>query len=81
MGATCKKYKTKKTALSSGVFTIFCNRCGVCEYFELMCTPESPATPGKALFHRVWRKADQEALKAWTESGETRFIDSVGVVG
>jgi hypothetical protein len=70
MGATCKKYKTKKTSLSSGVFTIFCNRCGVCEYFELMCSPESPATPGKALFHRVWRKADMDAWQAWMQSGD-----------
>lgn len=77
MGATCNKYKTKKTSLTSGVFTIFCNRCGIIEYFELMCTPESPATPARAFFHRVWRDADAAALNDWLASGKTVFRDSV----
>ena len=58
MGSTCNKLKTKQKVLSSGVFTILCNRCGIIEYFELMCQPESPATPARALFHRIWRPAD-----------------------
>jgi len=61
MGSTCQKHKTRQTALSSGVFTMICNRCGMIEYFELMCQPESPATPARALFHRSWRPADRRA--------------------
>jgi len=61
MGSTCQKHKTKQTVLSSGVFTILCNRCGVIEYFELMCQPESPATPARAIFHRAWRPSDIRA--------------------
>ena len=61
MGSTCQKHKTRQTVLSSGVFTMICNKCGVIEYFELMCQPESPATPARALFHRSWRPADRRA--------------------
>ena len=64
MGSTCQKHKTRQTVLSSGVFTMICNKCGVIEYFELMCQPESPATPARALFHRSWRPADRRAWDA-----------------
>ena len=80
MGATCNKYKTKKTSLTSGVFTIFCNRCGIIEYFELMCQPESPATPARALLHRVWRESDATSQAEWLASNKTRFCDSVKCV-
>lgn len=58
LGSTCNKHKTRQNVLSSGVFTILCNNCGLIEYFELMCKPESPATPARALFHRKWRPND-----------------------
>ena len=77
MGATCNKYKSKNTSLTSGVFTIFCNRCRIIEYFELMCQPESPATPARAFFHRVWRDADAKARDAWLASDRNDFRDSV----
>ena len=77
MGATCNKHKTKEMLLTSGVFTIFCNRCAIIEYFELMCQPGSPATPARALFHRVWRSADAVALDSWLASGRTIFRDPV----
>lgn len=65
MGGTCKKYKTRQTVLSSGIFTMLCNRCGIIEYFELMCKPESPAVPARALFHRTWRGADLTAMDSY----------------
>lgn len=77
MGSTCKKYKTRQTVLTSGIFTILCNRCGIIEYFELMCKSESPATPARALFHRAWRSADVQARDAWLQSGETSWVDPV----
>ena len=77
MGTTCNKFKTKNTSLTSGVFTIFCNSCSILEYFELMCRAESPATPARALFHRVWRDVDKAAHDAWLASNHTQFDDPV----
>lgn len=69
MGATCNKYKARTSALTPGLFTVFCGSCGVCEYVELMPRFESPVTAFRVFAHRAWRGDDHRVIQNWKQSG------------
>jgi hypothetical protein len=71
-GVCCRKYKEKNSALTPGLFTVFCVRCCVCVGFEMMSDPESPATPFKIFALRAWTQADFDIREEWLRNAVWR---------
>lgn len=68
-GVTCNKYKERHSALTPGLFTVFCLHCKLCVAFELMENTESPGTAFRMFAHRAWTCQDFKILRRWKQDG------------
>jgi hypothetical protein len=64
-GVTWNKYKERNSALTPGLFTVFCLHCKICVAWELMEDTESPATAFRMFAHRAWTRQDFETCRRW----------------
>jgi hypothetical protein len=77
-GATCNKYKERNSALTPGLFTVFCLHCKICVAWELMENTEFPATVFRMIVHRAWTRQIFQIWRRWRTESVREDLSVVG---